>query len=85
MAGVPSEGMLIGIDISWDSLIHCWRIGNGRLDDMMGVMTLAKDEKDGYNTPWWPEHSSGSYSVQIKGCLVDAVSCSKMFIRRGSM
>ena len=36
---------LIGINISWDSLIHCWRTGNVRLDDMMGVMTLIEDTK----------------------------------------
>ena len=76
MAGVLSDEMLIGIVIPWDSLIHCWQIGNGRLDDMMEVITLVQDKKVGYSTPWWPEHSSGSNSVRIKGYLIDvAVSC----------
>ena len=38
---------------------------------MMEVITLSQDQKVGYNTPWWPEHSSGSYSVRIKGYLID--------------
>ena len=45
MAGVLSDEMLIGIVIPWDSLIHCWKIGNGRLDDMMEVITLVQDKK----------------------------------------
>ena len=66
MAGVLSDEMLIGIAIPWDSLIQCWKIGNGGLEDMMEVITLSQDQKVGYNTAWWPEHSSGSYSVRIK-------------------
>ena len=62
---------LIGISISWGSLIHCWRIGNVRLDDMMGVMTLFEDDQDGYNPPRWPEPSSCSCSIRIKGYSVD--------------
>ena len=76
MAGVLIDVTLMGIDISWDSLIHCWKTGNVRLEDMMGVMTLFEDDQDGYNPPWWPEPSSCSCSVRIKGYLADvAVSC----------
>ena len=76
IAGVLSDEALIGIGISWDSLIHCWRTGNVRLDDMMGVMTLFEDDQGGYNPPWWPEPSSCSCSVRIKGYSVDVVvSC----------
>ena len=32
MAGVLSDEMWIGIVIPWDSLVHCWKIGNGRYD-----------------------------------------------------
>ena len=76
IAGVLSDVALIGIGISWDSLIHCWRTGNARLDDMMGLMTLFEDDQGSYNPPWLPKPSSCSCSVQIKGYLVDVVvSC----------
>ena len=73
IAGVLSDVALIVTSISWDSLIHCWRTGNVRLDDMMGVMTLFEDDQGGYNPPWWPEPSSCSFSVWIKGYSVDVV------------
>ena len=76
IAGVLSDVALIGIGISWDSLIHCWRTGNVRLDDMMEVMTLFEDYQGGYNPPWWPAPSSCSCSIWIKGYSVDVVvSC----------
>ena len=76
IADVLSDVTLIWIGISWDSLIHCWRTRNVRLDDMMGVMTLFEDDQGGCNPPWWPEPSSRSCSVQIKGYSVDVVvSC----------
>ena len=67
---------LVGIGISWDSLIHCWQTGNVRWDDMMGVMTLFENDQGGYNAPWWSGPSSCTCSVRIKGYSVDVVvSC----------
>ena len=47
MAGVPSDEMLLGIVIPWDSLIHWWKIGNGRLESMMEVITLVQEKRSG--------------------------------------
>ena len=52
IAGVLSDVALTGIGIFWDFLINCWRIGNVRCDDMMGVMTLFEDDQGGYDPPW---------------------------------
>ena len=73
IAGVLSDVASIGISRLWDSLIHCWRIGNVRCDDMMGVMTLFDDDHSGYSPPWWPGLSSCLCSVLIKDYSVDVV------------
>ena len=74
--GNGSDELLIGVAIPWDSLIYCWKIGNGGFEHMMEVITFVQDKKVGNSTSWWPEHSSGSYSIQIKGYFIDvAVSC----------
>ena len=73
IAGVLSDVVSIGIGILWDSLIHCWRIGKVRCDDMMGVMTLFDDDQGGYSPPWWPGPSSCWRSVLIKEYSVDMV------------
>ena len=63
----------IGIGRFWDSLIHCWRIGNVRCDDMMGVMTLFDYDHSGNNPPWWPGLLSCLCNVLIKDYSVDVV------------
>ena len=73
IAGVLSDVALIGIGIFWDSLMHCWRIGNVRCDDMMGVMTLFEGDQGGHSPPWWPGPSSCLCSVLIKDYYVDMV------------
>ena len=87
IAGVLSDVALIGIGIFWDFLIHCWRIGNVRCDDMMGVMTSFEDDLGGHNPPWWPNLHLAHVVYGSKAILLMWLFhvCSETFIWCGSI